>query len=150
MIVRDQLAVCYFYIKKADIERETSTAATNKKKNKQASTKKAEKAAMDGIDDLDEIFDDGNDPFIAEDSPSESSQDSSGEYITEQAHHNDLNQHMSIMERSSKFLFLIYIELLRIIRALERPDSYKRRNKHDSDTDMRLDSRQLSSSQVSQ
>ena len=36
------------------------------------------------------------------------------------------------MERSSKFLFQIYVELLRIIRPLEKPDSYKKQNNRDN------------------
>ena len=65
---------------------------------------------------------------------------SSGDYLPEQAHHNDLAQSVSIMERSSKFLFLIYLELLRIIRPLELPDSYKKRSRR---SNMRIDEHNL-------
>ena len=44
--------------------------------------------------------------------------------MTEQAFHNDLESSISITERSSKFLQNIYIELLKIIKPLERPGCY--------------------------
>ena len=41
-------------------------------------------------------------------------------YMTEKAFHNDLESSLSITERSGKFIMLIYVELLRIIKPLER------------------------------
>lgn len=53
------------------------------------------------------------------------SRDSSGEYMTEQAHNNDIDAVCSIQEKSSRYLKSIYTELLRVIKPLERADSYK-------------------------
>ena len=59
----------------------------------------------------DEIFEDTNDLFFLDNDEKSLSQggtnesrDSSGEYVTEQAFHNDLESSISITERSSKFL----------------------------------------------
>ena len=86
---------------------------------------------------FDEIFDEANDLFITDDgdkSLSEGyiSQDSTGDYQTEQAHHNDLEQSITVTERSSKFLLNIYLELLRVIKPLEKPGSYKMVAKQES------------------
>jgi len=52
------------------------------------------------------------------------SKDSGGNYLTDQAFHNDLESQISITERSSKFLLNIYVELLRVIKPLEEAGSY--------------------------
>ena len=77
----------------------------------------------------DDIFDDCNDLFFNDDGDRSLSQGnesnySTGDYLTEQAFHNDLESQISITERSSKFLKEIYVSLLRIIRPLEKQGSY--------------------------
>ena len=54
---------------------------------------------------------------------------------------------MSVMERSSKFLFQIYVELLRIIKPLEKPDSYKKQPRADHRLD--INENMISSEQIS-
>lgn len=81
----------------------------------------------------DDIFDEPNELFVTEDDEKSFGSDSEGDYLTEQAHYNDLESSISIMERSSKFLFNIYVELLRIIRPLELSGSYKRRDRQTLD-----------------
>ena len=49
--------------------------------------------------------------------------------MTEKAFHNDLESSLSITERSGKFIVLIYVELLRIIKPLERDTGLQARNK---------------------
>jgi len=90
----------------------------------------------------DEIFDDTNDLFFIDEgeksvSNVNDSKDSSGDYLTEQAFHNDLESQISITERSSRFLQLIYVELLRVIKPMEMVGSYKRvPRQRDENTDI--------------
>ena len=89
----------------------------------------------------DEIFEDTNDLFFLDAdeksiSQHNDSRDSSGDYLTEQAYHNDLESSISITERSSKFLQQIYIELLKIIKPIERPGSYAKTSNRNHDNDI--------------
>ena len=49
--------------------------------------------------------------------------------MTEQAYHNDLHTDISIVERFSKYLKPIYVNLLHIIKPLEQHGSYQKRSK---------------------
>ena len=59
----------------------------------------------------------------------ESVTESSGDYMTEQAYHNDLHTDISIVERFSKYLKPIYVNLLHIIKPLEQHGSYQKGSK---------------------
>jgi len=54
------------------------------------------------------------------------------------------------VERSSKFLFTIYVELLRIIKPLEQPNSFGRRDRNAADVRPEDHSHIISSSRQSQ
>ena len=93
----------------------------------------------------DDIFDEGHDLFVTDDGDKDASSCcSQGEYLTEQAHHNDLEQKISITERSSKFLLKIYVQLLRVIRPIELAGSYKKAAKESPE--IRMEGQLLSSS----
>ena len=66
MIVRDQLAVCHYFIKKSEFEKEQSASAKTIKKKSRSSVNKIS-AALDACDDIDEIFEVGNDLFFTDD-----------------------------------------------------------------------------------
>ena len=128
VVVRDQLAVCQFFARKAEFEKETS----EQRKGTEGRSKGAghRKSVHDDLS-YDEFFDDAADLFDIDDNDKTISnlnetRDSSGNYQTEQAYHNELEGPLSITQRSSKFLQKVYVELLRVIRPLEKEGSYPR------------------------
>ncbi len=68
-------------------------------------------------DSKDLFFDDNSDKSIDH---LNDSFDSVDNFMTEKAFHNDIESSLSITERSGKFIMLIYVELLRIIKSLEK------------------------------
>ena len=140
--------MCHFFSKKTEFEKErASTKPESNRKGKAnrkgSSTIQGSKNKNNEDHGYDDIFDDAHDFFVTDDgdkSMSEESTGFSGDYLTEQAHCNDLESSLSITERSSKFLLNIYIELLRIIRPIEKKNSYKKqqpdKGSNNTDQDM--------------
>lgn len=129
LIVRDQLAVCHFFAKKMEFEKEKDGKDDKRKESStregRRSQKRAKAQGLDSDDSYDEMFEDSHELFELDDgersqSNINESKMSGDDYMTEQACLNDLEAPISLTEKSSVFLKNIYIELLRIIKPLER------------------------------
>ena len=142
--MRDQLAICHFFAKKTAFEKEKSLNTGSDAKRKASPSNGASNAKKNNKTHLvdngyDEMFEETNELFYTDkDELSADSKDSTGDYLTEQAYHNDTESSISITERSSKFLQNIYIELLRIIKPLEKKGSYAKPQRKPSDSNIDL------------
>lgn len=110
--MRDQLAVCHYFARKAEIDKEVNPGGGAKdKRQKRQSSPSKKKGMMQDESAFEDIFDDTNDWFF--DAQNEKSLSQANEtresypdgfYQTEQAFHNDLESELSISERSAKLL----------------------------------------------
>ena len=126
LIVRDQLAVCHFFAKKQEYAKDkVSTHTKDRKKSKEERERRKNRIRNLIEDSFDDMLQESKDLFY--DDNSDQSDDNHNDsfesvynYMTEKAFHNDMESSMSITEKSGKFILLIYVELLRIIKPLER------------------------------
>ena len=126
LIVRDQLAVCHFFAKKQEYAKDKVSPETkDQKKTKEEKERRKNRIRNLIEDSFDDMLQESKDLFY--DDNSDQSEDKLNDsfesvynYMTEKAFHNDMETSLSITEKSGKFILLIYVELLRIIKPLEK------------------------------
>ena len=131
LVVRDQLTICRYFASKVEYEAEKAAQGKGEAKESKKNPKKSAKKNAFDDDEYDEIFDEeqSRDLFYEDDDEKGStdalneSADSAGIFQTETAFNNNLEGAVSIVERSGRLLKQIYVELLRIIKPLERDAS---------------------------
>ena len=118
--MRDQLAVCQFFAKKLEYQQQNPQKFKKKEVIGASSSKKKRNQQVADND----VFDETKDLFYevnsADDSGDDSDDGSVDNYCTESAFHNDLESTMSLTEKSGKYVVLIYAEILRMIKPLEK------------------------------
>ena len=116
------MSVCQFFSKKLEYLNDKTKSNKDKGDKTKNRSSKTKKLAEDSFDD---IINDSKELFYEDNSDgSQGNLNDSFEtidnYLTEKAFHNDLESSLSITERSGKFILLIYVELLRIIKPIEK------------------------------
>ena len=147
LIVRDQLSVCRYFASKVEFENEIKTQEKETTKEKKRNNKFSNKKATSTFDDEEydemfeetpsrEIFFEDEDDRYSNEGGLNDSVDSMGQFMTEQAFNNNLEGSISIIERSGRLLKQIYIELLRIIKPLEKEQSQRTKSKKNYQADL--------------
>jgi hypothetical protein len=130
LVVRDTLAICQYFSKRLDFLTEENgeskqSAITSVHQPSQATDNTRSIKQNSRVKSTDGMESDGPSDFFdaASDHSDTSAEPEDGNYMSEQAFHNNLGSSLSLIERSAKLQKQVYSELLRLIKPLEAHES---------------------------